>query len=95
LADAEEGTLTMLNYKPSGLAALFSGFKNQITKVNLKNGDVIWDQTYVGVLEKKVITREVLARLLQYKDKVFLFLNGIQVFESKTGKPVWSAAYDE
>lgn len=27
VVDSDEGTITMLNYKPSGLAALFSGFK--------------------------------------------------------------------
>lgn len=93
--DASEGTITMLNYKPSSLAALFAGFKNQITKVNLKNGDVIWDQTYRGVAEKKVYTKESLARIRLKDDKVFLFLNGLQVFEYKSGKPIWSAAYDE
>jgi outer membrane protein assembly factor BamB len=93
--DTEEGSMTMLNYKPSALAALFSGFKNQITKVNLKNGDVIWDQTYRGILEKKVFTREVLARISLKGDKLFLFMSGIQVYEYKTGKPVWAAAYDE
>lgn len=95
VADAEEGTITMLNYKPSGLAALFSGFKNQITKVNLKNGDVIWDQTYRGVLDKRIYTREVLARIMLKGDKIFLFMNGLQVYEYKSGKPVWNAAYDE
>jgi len=95
VTDSDEGTITMLNYKPSGLAALFSGFKNQITKVNLKNGDVIWDQTYRGVLEKKVYTREVVAKIRLKGDKIFLFMNGLQVYEYKSGKPLWNAAYDE
>lgn len=95
ITDPDEGTITMLNYKPTGLAALFSGFKNQITKVNLKNGDVIWDQTYRGVLEKKVYTREVVAKIRLKGDKIFLFMNGLQVYEYKSGKPLWNAAYDE
>ena len=95
VTDAVEGTITMLNYKPTNLAALFSGFKNQITKVNLKNGDVIWDQTYRGAMEKKVYTKEALARIMLKGNKIFLFLNGLQVFESSSGKPIWSASYDE
>lgn len=63
--------------------------------MNLKNGDVIWDQTYRGTLEKKIYTREVLARIMLKGDKIFLFMNGLQVYEAKTGKPVWNAAYDE
>ena len=95
VADAGEGTITMLNYKPTALAQLFSGFKNQIMKVNLKNGDVIWEQTYRGVLERKIYTREILARIHQEGGKLFLFLNGLQVYEYNSGKPIWSAAYDE
>lgn len=93
--DSKEGTITMLNYKPTGLAALFSGFKNQITKIDLKNGDIIWDQTYRGAMEKKVYTKEPLARIILSNNKVYLMMNGIQVYEYATGKPVWSAAYDE
>lgn len=95
LVDTGEGTITMLNYKPTSLGALFSLFKNQITKVNLKNGDVVWDQTYRGVFEKKVYTDEPLARIVKEGNKVFLTLNGLQVFEYSTGKTIWSAAYDE
>lgn len=93
--DVQEGTMTMLNYKPTSLASLFSLFKNQIMKVNLKNGDVIWDQTYRGVFEKKVYTGEPLARIIKKENKIFLTLNGLQVFEYSTGKVIWSAAYDE
>jgi outer membrane protein assembly factor BamB len=92
--DKADQSLVMLNFRPSGLGALFSGFKNQIMRVNVKNGDVIWEQTYVGMMERKVITREPTAHIDVMKDKVFLYLNGIQVYDYNTGAQVWSAAYD-
>ncbi|HNQ12289.1 MAG TPA: PQQ-binding-like beta-propeller repeat protein [Bacteroidia bacterium] len=89
-----DGFLVMLNYKPTALAALFSGFKNQIVKINTKNGDIVWDQTFIGMAERKVITRERLAKIELKGDKVFLFLNGIQVYDYNTGTQLWSAAFD-
>lgn len=77
------------------LGSLVKGFKNQILKVNVKNGDVIWEQTYRGYIEKKVITREAVAKfVLADGNKLMLQLNGLQVFDYKTGKPLWSATYD-
>ncbi len=35
-------TLTMVNFKPTALEALFAGFKNQIARINLKNGEILW-----------------------------------------------------
>lgn len=89
-----DGYLVMLNYKPTALAALFAGFKNQIVKINTKNGDIVWDQSFIGMAERKVITRERLARIELKGDKVFLFLNGIQVYDYNTGAQLWSAAFD-
>lgn len=89
-----DGSLVMLNYKPTALAALFSGFKNQIVRINMDNGDIIWDNTYIGILEKKVITKEVLCDLQVETDKVILRLNGIQVYDYNTGAALWSAAFD-
>jgi outer membrane protein assembly factor BamB len=87
-------TLTMVNFKPTALAALFSGFKNQIAKINLKNGEILWENTYVGLAEKKVISRQPIYDLSVSGDKVFLRLNGMQVYDYKTGAKIWSAAYD-
>ena len=87
-------TLTMVNFKPTALAALFSGFKNQITKINLKNGEIIWENTYIGLAEKKVISRQPIYDLSVSDGKVFLRLNGMQVYDYKTGAKIWSAAYD-
>ena len=87
-------TLTMVNFKPTALAALFSGFKNQIAKINLKNGEILWENTYIGLAEKKVISRQPIYDLSVSGDKVFLRLNGMQVYDYKTGAKIWSAAYD-
>ena len=87
-------TLTMVNFKPTALAALFSGFKNQIAKINLKNGEILWENTYIGLAEKKVISRQPIYDLSVSVDKVFLRLNGMQVYDYKTGAKIWSAAYD-
>lgn len=89
-----DNNIVMLNYKPTLLGALFSGFKNQIVKINMKNGDVVWDQTYLGVTERKVVTGEALAHLSMENGKVFLYLNGIQVYDYNTGTKDWAAAYD-
>jgi outer membrane protein assembly factor BamB len=90
-----DGNITMLNMKATVLASIFSGFKNQIVKINSKNGDVIWDQTYRGVAEKKILTRERLVKLRIEENKVFLYMNGIQAFDYTDGKPLWAAVYDQ
>ncbi|MFY9153810.1 MAG: PQQ-binding-like beta-propeller repeat protein [Prolixibacteraceae bacterium] len=87
-------TLTMVNFKPTALEALFAGFKNQIARINLKNGEILWENTYIGLAEKKVITREPVYDLSVSDNKVFLRLNGMQVYDYKTGAKVWSAAFD-
>lgn len=90
-----DGNMVMINMKSSLLSSVFSGFKNQIVRINTKNGDIIWDQTYRGMVERKVLTRERLVSMNIDDNKVFLYLNGIQVFDFANGKPLWSAAYDQ
>lgn len=92
--DGSDHTLTMVNFVPSALGALLTGFKNQIAKINLKNGEIVWENTYVGRAERKVITKEFLFDLSVTNNKVFLRLNGMQVYDFKTGAKVWAAAYD-
>lgn len=87
-------TLTMVNFKPTALEALFAGFKNQIAKINLKNGEILWENTYIGLAEKKIISRQPIYDLSVSDGKVFLRLNGMQVYDYKTGAKIWSAAYD-
>jgi outer membrane protein assembly factor BamB len=91
---ADDGSLVMINMKPTLLGSLFSGLKNQIVRINSKSGDVLWDQTYRGVVEKKILTKERLVNLTLEGGKVFLYMNGIQVFDFADGKPLWSAVYD-
>lgn len=89
-----DGHVVMVNFIPDGLGALFSGFKNQIAKVDLTNGDIVWEATYVGRAERKVLTREWLFDLNVDGDRVYLRMNGIQVYDYKTGQQLWSAAFD-
>ncbi len=84
----------MINFKPTLLGALFSGFKNQFVRINADNGNIVWDASYRGLVEKKVITREPLVSISRVDDKVFLYMNGLQVYDLATGKELWSAVYD-
>lgn len=92
--DGSEHSLTMVNFVPTLLGALFSGLKNQIAKIDLKTGQILWENTYIGRAERKVISREFMYDLSVANDKVFLRLNGMQVYDYKTGAKVWSAAFD-
>jgi len=92
--NGEDHTLTMVNFKPTALEALFVGFKNQIARINLKNGEILWENTYIGLAEKKIISREPIYNLSVSENKVFLRLNGMQVYDYKTGAKIWAAAYD-
>jgi outer membrane protein assembly factor BamB len=95
LYDSNEKTIIMINMPRTFLASVFKGFKNQILKINATNGDIIWEQTYRGVVEKKVVTREPIVHIvLAEGNKLMLQLAGLQVFDYKTGKPLWSATYD-
>ena len=89
-----DGKVVMVNFVPDGLTALFSGFKNQIAKVNLDNGSIEWEATYIGRAERKVLTREFLYNLDTDGDRVYLTLGGVQVYDYKTGTQLWSAAFD-
>lgn len=92
--DKGDHTLTMVNFVPSLLGALFSGLKNQIAKIDLRTGEILWENTYIGRAERKVISKKFVYDLSVVGDKVFLRLNGMQVYDYKTGAKLWSAAYD-
>ncbi len=89
-----DSKLIMVNFMPTNLAAFFSGFKNQIVKIDLTNGNILWENTYVGRAERTVVTREFLYDLSVDQDKVFLRMNGMQVYDMNTGANVYSAAFD-
>lgn len=90
----EEGDLIALNVAPSGLKSLFKKYKPQLARIDLNNGDIKWQQRYNGIPERKVVTGERIYELKRDGNKLFLQLNGIQVFDFKTGAPLWSASYD-
>ncbi len=93
--DEKEKMITMINMPRSFLGSLMKGFKNQIVKINAKNGDVVWDQTYRGIVEKKVVTRDPIVHfVIAEGNKLMLQLAGLQVFDYQTGKALWSATYD-
>ncbi len=89
-----DGKLVMVNFVPGNLAALFTGFKNQIVKIDLSNGNILWENTYVGRAERKVISKDFLYDLDIVGDKVFLRMNGMQVYDLNTGANIYSAAFD-
>ena len=84
----------MLNYKPTFFGALISGFKNQLLKVNAANGEIIWDASFRGLVEKELVTRKPILDLWVKGDKVFLWLDGIQVFNVNSGQKLWEVAYE-
>ena len=92
--DAKRNEIVLINFKPTGLGALFSGFKNQLIKINAINGDVVWDATFRGSIEKELVTRKVILDLWIKGDKIFMYLDGLNVYDNKTGQKLWEAVYE-
>jgi outer membrane protein assembly factor BamB len=90
----DDQTMTMVNFIPTGIVAFFTGFKNQIVRINMTNGEIIWENTYIGRADRKVISRDFIYDLELDEDKVILRLAGIQVYDYNTGANLWSAAFD-
>lgn len=90
----DDGKFVLFNMAPNGLQFLLNGMKNQVMKMDFDSGDVIWEAPYSGVIEKKVITKELLAELRLEEGKIFLMASGIQVYDYKTGSQLWAASYD-
>lgn len=88
-----DGDLVMLNVAPPGLRGLFKGFKNQIARMNMNTGDIKWTQSYVGIPQRKLVTRERIYDMNIEGDKIFLTMNGLQVFDVNTGATLWAASY--
>ncbi len=86
--------MVCVNFVGPGLAALFSGFKNQIARIDLTNGNVKWQASYIGRAERKVVTRKFIYDLKLDQGKVYLMLSGIQVYDYATGAQQWAAAFD-
>jgi len=92
--DAKRNEIVMLNFKPTALGALFAGFKNQLVKINAVNGDVLWDATFAGLIEKELVTRRAIVDLWIKDDKIFMYLNGLQVYNINNGQKLWEAIYE-
>ena len=90
----KDSKLIMVNFMPTGLGALLSGFKNQIAKIDLTNGNILWENTYIGRAERTVISKEFLYDLSVDDSKVYLRMNGMQVYDLNTGANIYSAAFD-
>ncbi len=60
----------------------------------MQNGDVLWENTYIGRADRKVISRDFVYDLQLDGEKVLLKLAGLQVYDYNTGASIWSAAFD-
>lgn len=92
--DAKRNEIIMVNFKPTALGALFAGFKNQLVKINATNGDVVWDATFLGTIEKELVTRRAIIDLWIKGDKLFMYLDGLQVYNIANGQKLWEATYE-
>ena len=92
--DSKRNEIIMVNFKPTALGALFSGFKNQLVRINAVNGDVVWDATFRGTIEKELVTRRAIIDLWIKGDKIFLYLDGMNVYDYNTGQKLWEATYE-
>jgi hypothetical protein len=92
--DAKRNEIIMVNFKPTALGALFAGFKNQLVKINATNGDVVWDATFVGTIEKELVTRRAILDLWIKEDKLYMYLDGLQVYNIANGQKLWEATYE-
>jgi hypothetical protein len=92
--DAKRNEIIIVNFKPTALGALFAGFKNQLVKINASNGDILWDATFVGTIEKELVTRRAIIDMWIKGDKLFMYLDGLQVYNIDNGQKIWSATYE-
>ena len=92
--NSEKNEIVLINFKPTALGALFSGFKNQLIRLNAGNGDIVWEATFRGTIEKELVTRKSIVEMWLKKDKLFLNINGLMVFDYATGKQLWEATFE-
>ncbi|WP_310380096.1 PQQ-binding-like beta-propeller repeat protein [Flavobacterium sp.] len=92
--DAKRNEIIIVNFKPTALGALFAGFKNQLVKMNASNGDILWDATFTGTIEKELVTRRAIIDMWIKGDKLFMYLDGLQVYNIDNGQKLWSATYE-
>jgi hypothetical protein len=90
----EKNEIILANFKPTALGALFAGFKNQLVRINASNGEILWDATFVGTVEKELVTRRAILDMWIKDNKVFLYLNGLTVYDYNNGQKLWDAIYE-
>ncbi|MBK7856684.1 MAG: PQQ-binding-like beta-propeller repeat protein [Bacteroidetes bacterium] len=90
----ESNDIIMINFKPNQLSALFSCFQNQVARINAKTGEAKWSKKHFGFVEKEVVTRKPIVTLYVKNDKIYVQLDGLQVFDFATGKELWKAVYE-
>jgi hypothetical protein len=90
----DKNEIIMVNFKPTAMGALLAGFKNQLVRINATNGEVLWDATFTGSIEKELVTRRAIIDLWIKNDKIFLYLNGIMVFNYENGQKLWESVYE-
>lgn len=92
--DAKRNEIIMVNFKPTAFGSLFAGFKNQLVKINAVNGEILWDATFIGAIEKELVTRRAIIDLWVKDNQVFVYLNGLTVFDYKNGQKLWESIYE-
>jgi len=92
--DASRNEIIMINFKPTALGALFAGFKNQLVKINAVNGEILWDATFLGTIEKELVTRRAIVDLWIKGDKLYMYLDGLQVYNINNGQKLWEVTYE-
>lgn len=92
--DASRNEIIMINFKPTALGALFAGFKNQLVKINATNGEILWDATFFGTIEKELVTRRAIVDLWIKDDKLYMYLDGLQVYNINNGQKLWEVTYE-
>jgi outer membrane protein assembly factor BamB len=101
-----DNTIVALNYNPAAagksilggigkLAANLGGFKSQIYKLNVKNGEVLWQTDIKGSIEREIATGKILASMKMIGTKVLLTMQGLQAYDLNNGSLVWSVTHSE
>jgi hypothetical protein len=90
----EKNEILLVNFKPTALGALFSVFKNQMVRINASNGDIVWEATFTGMIEKELVTRRSIIDMWIKNDKVFLYINGLIVYDYASGTKLWESIYE-
>lgn len=90
---SDSNDLVLMNFK-TGWGALFSGYQNQLMKVDAMTGEVKWETEYFGVVHAKFLSGVLIGDMTIQQDRIFCFVNGMQVFDLASGEKIWRAEMD-